>query len=417
MTTAMAFMDEHFDEARGLLWNMPGAFDDKVGPPHSFHLVQQSPWYALGLFERGDADTACRVVEALCELQYDEPGTPWHGTFARFAEWPRPTAGAVEWVDYDPNWRQFVGTSFKLALRRFDVPAATAGRMEAAIALACAGEPRDRVPPWYSNIALMKAWLEDDVEYGAQVAAEFDRFGAFEEYNSPTYYGVDLYGLALWRDEWPAMSGEGGRLFDALWADVGRWYHPEMRNLCGPWSRAYGMDMRSYLSQLGLWIGDAVPDLDVADATFGHAHDLCFQPLVDLFGGQLGPPAAHPFPRLVEQELPNGRVATGWLSEKVMIGAEGGGLWPSRGQYHPAVAHWVEDDGSVGWLRVVTSQPVRAHAGEGTLTVEGGGETTLVVRGRSPFALPTGETSDAGSDGGGVTKLRLGSTDRLVLGL
>ena len=32
------------------------------------------------------------VVQA---TQYDEPGTVWHGTFARFAEWPEPDAGAV----------------------------------------------------------------------------------------------------------------------------------------------------------------------------------------------------------------------------------------------------------------------------------------------------------------------------------
>ena len=42
----------------------------------------------------------------------------WHGTYARFAEWPEPTDGAVEWVDYDPNWRQFVGTTLALVLER-----------------------------------------------------------------------------------------------------------------------------------------------------------------------------------------------------------------------------------------------------------------------------------------------------------
>src|SRR5687767_8639532 len=144
-------MDAHYDDERGLLWNMPGAFDDKVGPPQSFHLVQQSPWYALGLLARGDTHRAWRVLNELCALQYDEPGTPWHGTFARFAESPPPRAGAVEWIDYDPNWRQFVGTAFALALRRFEVPDATADRMRAAIALAVAGEPPDRVAPWYSN--------------------------------------------------------------------------------------------------------------------------------------------------------------------------------------------------------------------------------------------------------------------------
>ncbi len=41
------------------------------------------------------------------------------GTFARFAEWPEPGADAVEWEDYDPNRRQFVGTTGLVVLREF----------------------------------------------------------------------------------------------------------------------------------------------------------------------------------------------------------------------------------------------------------------------------------------------------------
>ena len=52
--------------------------------------------------------------------QYDRPGEVWHGTFARFAEWPEPSADAIEWDDYDPNWRQFVGTTWLLILRHFE---------------------------------------------------------------------------------------------------------------------------------------------------------------------------------------------------------------------------------------------------------------------------------------------------------
>ena len=77
-----------------------------------------------------------------------------------------------------------------------------------------------RVPAWYSNIALMKAWLEvahgtragrpEVVAAGEALAAEvvrlFDRHGAFDEYNSPTYYGIDLFALRLWATRSPLTN-------------------------------------------------------------------------------------------------------------------------------------------------------------------------------------------------------------------
>ena len=189
---ATQWADEAWDETRGLLWNPVGSFDDYGLPPRSTHMVPQSAWYAVGLLARGDTARAERVLGELCALQYDRPGAVWDGTFARFAEWPEPPAtGAVEWVDYDPNWRQFVGTTFAVMLEMFEVPSETAPRL-VPIHHAIAGEPEDRVAPSYSNIAPMKAWLERDETYATAVVDCFDEFGAFEEYGSPTYYGIDL---------------------------------------------------------------------------------------------------------------------------------------------------------------------------------------------------------------------------------
>ena len=42
--------------------------------------------------------------------QYDDDGVPWAGTFRVCAEEVAPPSdGAVEWLHYDPNWRQFSG--------------------------------------------------------------------------------------------------------------------------------------------------------------------------------------------------------------------------------------------------------------------------------------------------------------------
>jgi hypothetical protein len=387
---ATAWMDEWLDADAGLLWNMPGSYDELCAP-RSIHLVPNSAWYAVGLLRRGgpgDVERAARTIHAICATQYDAPGTVWHGTFARFLEWPAPSGDAVMWVDYDPNWRQFVGTTFALVLGELAtaLPAATVDAARAAIALAVDGEPEGRVPASYSNIALMKAWL--DVEAGRTAEGEafaeevitlFRRHGAFLEYGSPTYYGIDLYALALWRSRSSsaALRAWGEEMEDALWRDVARWYHPGLRNLCGPYARAYGMDMTSYAALLGLWMWDALGEPGVAPfpstaGPFEHSHDLCLGPCVSLLGSRVPPdvlpaltrpPTTHHIEQVIDDDL--GFVATGWLTEDLMVGGARGGGARASGQYHPATVHWRAPDGTVGWLRLVHEGPLDATVRDG----------------------------------------------------
>ena len=392
LDVSMDWLDQWWDPEIGLLWNMEGSYDE-VAPPRSIHLVPQSAWYAAGLLHRGadgDEARAVQCIEALLACQYVDvgEGTEWHGTFARFLETPVPAStGAVMWLDFDPNWRQFIGTTFELLLQDgLIADAGLAGRVRSSIELAVSSEPVDRVAPNYSNIALMRSWLEvehgrDGAEdYAAKVVELFDEHGAFEEYNSATYYGIDLYALALWRDRSssPVLREAGARIEAALWRDIGRWYHPGMKNLCGPWARSYGMDMRTYASLLGIWMWPAVgrshvPFPDVS-SPFEHAHDLSHAPLADVlqprvpgdvdlvqFGGE----------HTVEQRITSTRVATGWLSDRVMCGGEWGDITASaRGQFHPATAHWLRPDGDVGWIRLVHYAPARARVSAGRLEIE-----------------------------------------------
>jgi len=393
----LAWADPWWDTEVGLLWNMVGAFDDHGVKARSMHLVQPSAWYALGLLQRdgpGDVARAARTIETLCSIQYDAPGTPWHGTFALMYEMPEPVEGAVQWVDYDPNWRQFVGTALWLALDGFAarLPPAVAAQAEVAIRRAVEGEPPERVSPDYTNIALMKAWL--DVEAGRvgpgealaeAVVERFRRTGAFLEYGSPTYYGVDLYALALWRarSSSPRLRGWGAELEAALWRDIARWYHPGLGNLCGPYARSYGMDMTRYASLLGLWIWHATdaiapPFPDLAGPV-DHSADVCFGPMVALLGSQVPedarralsalptPPTQRSVRQIVSEE--SGFVATGWLGSDVMLGAFAGSRARAEGQYHPATAHWRAPDGSVGWLRFVHAGPLDAEAADGRIRV------------------------------------------------
>ena len=84
-------------------------------------MLPQTAWYAVGLLLRdgaGDRDRAVRALGTVLDHQYDAPGQVWHGTFTLVHEIPPPRAGARMWVDYDPNWRQFIGCTLLLVLRR-----------------------------------------------------------------------------------------------------------------------------------------------------------------------------------------------------------------------------------------------------------------------------------------------------------
>ena len=122
--------------------------------------------------------------------------------------------------------------------------------MQSAIVKAAEGAFRRRVPPQYTNIALMSAFLLDwagerfavpiwRAQADALARAIDDLFNerqAFWEYNSPTYYGVDAFALALWRiygltDDFR----QAGSAIEAwFWRDVARYYHAGLKNLCGP---------------------------------------------------------------------------------------------------------------------------------------------------------------------------------------
>ena len=150
-----AFMDRLWDPDLGLLH----APFERGRPP-----VRETAWYALGLLARGlpgDRERATVALETVVSKQYDAPGEPFHGSFARAAgDPPTPPAPAREFLEFDPNWRQFIGTALAIAVARHGTELGTRrAHVEHAIELAVAGERPDRVQPDYSNIAIMHAWL------------------------------------------------------------------------------------------------------------------------------------------------------------------------------------------------------------------------------------------------------------------
>jgi hypothetical protein len=319
----------------------------------------------------------------LKEQFLDQP-TPWYGTFRRTPEEPDPAGEhTVMWANYDPNWRVFIGTTFEMILVEYPerIPSGLSQKMYKAIDTAIAGEMKHgRLKPSYSNIALMYGalwdfaavhdnnaeWKQKSAAWINEVARLFHLHNAFDEYNSPTYYGVDLFGLALWRSygSTPNIRSLGASIEARLWSDIADFYHPSLRNIAGPYDRSYGMDMETYIAYAGLWMRSLLPagkaPFPIPDAHTDHLADLWFAPQTVILGAN--PPAAaltkmrtFAGEHMVERQIADDRKATAWIGNKVILGGENTLLTrdaPTGTQFHPATAQWRTPSGSIGWFFV-----------------------------------------------------------------
>jgi hypothetical protein len=405
---SMRWMEKYWDDATGLLWD---SGDAKFAPPH--HTIRGSVWYAFGLLMRnraGDTARAVRVIDQVLNNQFDAPGRIFHGTFLRAPEEPYPPADAVIWRDYDPNWREFIITALALVLLEYaeQLPGALTERVDAAIRQAVEGALARGLSATYTNIALMysfmlcfagkrleePAWFAEGERMAREVYRLFKQHDAFAEYNSPTYYGVDLYALALWRS-YPALSPLlaqlGEEMETLLWRDLAQFYHADLRNLAGPYDRSYGMDMRHYISVIGIWIRLAIDTTDApfpdTNRPFEHAHDIGFVPLIAFLGARVPSDALEQFlvfhgERQIERvvsDLPR-RIATAWLGKDRMLGGEfTSRTLPQSGQLHPATIHWRIDAELIGWVRLLYLEPVDARATRNRLEIATTSEIAFLV--------------------------------------
>jgi hypothetical protein len=391
---------QFWDHREHMVWNPPASIDPNI-EARRVHLVPNTAWLAYAQLATGDAAACTEAVAAinvLIELQYDRPDAVFHGTYRRFLESAEPPLAPVMWEHYDPNWRQFVGTTFALILEDFSARLDTdlVAAIDASIGLACAGEPDGRIPPSYSNPALMRAWLDGwygrragDARLAARgrafaqaIVADFDRFGAFDEFNSPTYYGIDLYALRMWRmlPPDPYFAMHGARLEDALWRGAGAFYNANLRNWCGPYTRSYHPDATRSVTMFSLWIwallGHARAPLPALEApVVDHGHDLMAGPIFARLAGEPGGYDLADFrgftgTRAVTQELSRHRHVSAWIGSDLMIGAEAStvdwGGWP---QFMPATAHW-RASGGEGVLALVDPHEVHAVASDHELTID-----------------------------------------------
>jgi hypothetical protein len=397
-----------------LAFNVANFAGGHAAEGHNHFLVRDSTWYALGLllrYQPHDAGRAAQILRAVLKQQYNEPGKVWDGTFRRSPEEPEPGANAVMWRDYDPNWREFIGTAFAVILNEYPdrLPPGLAAELLTSINHAVEGERKQgRLSPAYTNIALMYGylwefagaqnhrhdWMEQSTQWQENVYKIFKQHDAFMEFNSPTYAGVDFFGTALWRD-YGATSrtrSMGSEMEQSLWRATADFYNANLRNVSGPYDRSYGMDMQSYVSVVGLCLGTVLdqkqwplPNLD--HPPVDHVSDLFFAPALVVVDTKVPDDAMKNFRALqgehpVRRQIDDQRIATAWIGKNVIYGGEITGHTrgvDAQSQFHPVTVQWQMPGGEIGWIQLTRTPPIDAAATKGQIVITTSGDVSFRI--------------------------------------
>lgn len=297
----------------------------------------------------------------------------------------------VIWKDFDPNWREFIGVDFALILQFFseELDGELIREMDAAMERTVEGSLArylDYVCPMNTNIELMhilicaffgERWGRQDlishaVEVGRSFEERYLEFHSVSEYNSTTYYSVDLMALSAMRqlDVAPELAEMAARLEAGIWEDIAVMYHPGLKNLSGPFSRGYETDMRLHSlipALLYLGLGEEKQEKpgfncelagNLAVALLGTRIPEQVKGHLAAFSGERQVETR--FRELMERGCPGDDssvcVAEAFLAENYMLGALRGSRNTS-GQLRSAAAFWKAPDGSVSNFVLLRREP------------------------------------------------------------
>ena len=368
-----ALREELWDPERGMDRYAPGVVPGVDISSLHLHAVRETANGAFLDLQDGNVERAVIALRNVLALQYPLSDRPWSATFPTSAEQPEPPGDdAVEWVHYDPNWRQFLGVTLALCaiVHGPSLPTDVVTGINDALRRCVAGEPDDRIPRWYTNPFLMHAWLQGhvavmtgDTELRAvahmRLAVPMERllrYGDVDEYNSPTYDGIDMLALGLWAMHPPTTgyADAASTMLPAIGDRISTLYHRRFGTSCGPYIRAYGLAPTEYVSLSGLLYAVCGEDPDTVlpspiTADTVHVHDLYCLPLLEHLA-----PALRPHLSLSEVTSERHRVqrfgtsvAQSLLRPDLAIGWDIGRHHDaSLDQYVPFTAHVAEADGA-----------------------------------------------------------------------
>ncbi|GIZ39489.1 hypothetical protein CKM354_000287100 [Cercospora kikuchii] len=454
LTQSMTFMDQLYDPIAGYLYRFDTALlhDTRSSSWYAAGLLARASLTNTST-SPSDISEAIQVITNIITPQFTNTSEQWYGDYQSYPEQPYPGTEqypATIYNTWDPNWRGFIGTAFIVILEEYShlLPASLQNDILASLRLNAIGDTYrvggvddDNLYPFYSNAAIMKAAVgsyighrlqdanltNESEAWGREIVELFDEVGgSLSEFNGPTYTGVSLTALTVWAKYLPSNSSlkaSGERMIRRTWEEFGELYNANMKQITGPWDRSYGYDESKYLSIMSLWIWALV---GLEASPFGpnfkpwaiaHNDDFEIGPLVAIltkYHVQQGWVGEKVMRSLTEFEDPGeeGRLftasaysyaydhvprnITSWISANLTIGAESfdmnvvGGPARNPSQFNPAVAQWLREDGSVGFLTLYPeTQALQAEVGPRrlNLTYPYGNATSKFVFHVSPNGL------------------------------
>jgi hypothetical protein len=319
----------------------------------------------------GDIEKAQVILNWVLENQYQEPDSKVYGVWKTGVKNDR----------LDQNWREFIGCDLIIIYKKYAelLKPELLDRIKTGLIHAAKGAQIRDVGADYTNISIMSAFLMDFVgsefdlpdlhiaglKKAKDIYSLYKKNETFSEFNSPTYYGVTLIGLALWREM--ASSKElrlmGKDLENALWNEISTLYNPNLKNMPGPYFRAYGMDMTEYFSITGIWIALALEKPEIAPlAAFNGPKYGEMSNIVSIFNLGLSLPKtclkrlkSNKKNLLINQNVYNTykgdslKRASIFLSKNWMMGGLWGNLRPWN-QIKTGTIHWKTSEGIINWL-------------------------------------------------------------------
>lgn len=298
----------------------------------------------------------------------------------------------VVWKSYDPNWREFIGTIFALILSVYEelLDANLVKSIEESMKRSVIGSIsryESNFYPMNTNVELMHIFIsiyygerldcQEFIEHGIHGARTFIKnykeYHGVAEYNSPTYYSVDFMILSAWRQFTSSRElNELGTYLEAeLWKDMAKFYNPELKNLCGPFSRGYEMDMKIHtMIPSLLYIGLDTMGQEKPEANCEQAGNIDIALLgtkipdevkEELLEHKADRQINVSFRELIERGAPDDNTsictATAWISRNYMLGALKGSRNTS-GQLRSAVAYWKAPSGTISYLSLFRREPL-----------------------------------------------------------
>ena len=362
--------------------------------------------YFLDCFYERLSDTFRLNLESYLEL------SPYREQIDRLLIQSALDVHPMVYATYEPCSREFLPMCFAMLLEHFEgeLSPRLVRRIEHSAALAVEGaiiRSRTDFSPMNTNIQCMHVFVTDyfgkrlghpeycryALEYAQKMAADYRMHHAAAEYNSPTYCGVDLATLGFWRryGSCHELQEIGAELEKGIWQDMMAFYNPAMRNFCGPYSRAYEMDMALHTHFHALFylaLGEArFPDHPYSNESDSNpllvlgsicmpeaAKKAVFEPKEDVI-------VRRQFRELSERGDPEHNnalcTATAWISPRLMLGALSGSENPSY-QLHPLVAFWQHGQ-HLGTIKLLRCLPNGRMIHQHTILFNGYAEKNHVV--------------------------------------